>query len=197
MEIGRKIGFLWQWCLWPLMSLALVGCAPKATIPAEISAGLEKFHPEVAMLVAARSMRQSEVMATYINGKKFLRFKQLGKVRGMVEECYKMDTMTFIFVDSTLLYAGYSYEYPELDSAEHSMYQMLNVLGEPEKRLPSVWRYPIRNYIYPDLGLTFTVNVDKGVYTDFEVYQPTTWRRYKRYFWNDPKQYPAYPTYRD
>ncbi len=102
-----------------------------------------------------------------------------------------MPPMLYSFADSAVWYISCSFYEAAKDTTSYSLSKVLRILGEPRKSLPSVMRYPWREYHYPELGLDFTVNVEKGYYSYVAVFQPTTWKRYKRFFWNDPSQYPS------
>ncbi len=170
-----------------VVGLLDLGCKPLAKIPSEIS----QLHPQIATMIAMRSQSQASVMSQYITGKKYVQFFESGKFKGLRKESYKMPPMFYSFADSSVWYISCSFDEADKDTAAFSMSKMVAILREPQRMLPSVLDYPWREYIYPDIGLAFNVNVEKGYYDVIEVFQPTNWKKYKLYFWNDPSQYPS------
>jgi hypothetical protein len=184
MEDSEKVS--WGHFLFLIATLVL-GCKPVA----KMSVGISEIHPQIETLVSLRAQSQAAIMSQYIIGRRFVKYLEKGKFKGITKESYKMPPMYFSFSDSAVWYISCSFEEAEKDTASYSLSKILKVLGEPRKSLPSVMRYPWREYHYPELGLDFTVNVEKDYYSYVAVFQPTTWKRYKRYFWNDPSQYPS------
>ncbi len=187
MEKGGKVISTCFFLVIAMLGVLLVGCKPRATIPAEFS----QYHPQVAALIALRSQSQASIMAQYIHGKKFVKYSERGRFKGYSKESYKIPPMFYTFEDSAVFYIGCSFRQAATDTATYSLSKLIGILGEPRRRLPSVLDYPLRTYIYPELGLDFNANVEKGFYDEVAVFQPTTWRKYKRYFWSDPSEHPS------
>ncbi len=162
-------------------------CLHTKKVPAEVS----RLHLEVAKMISLRSQSQASVMSQCILGKKFVKYLEAGKSKGQNKETYKVPPMLYAFADSAVWLISSSFRDAEKDTAAFSLKSLVEVFGEPKADLPSLLDQPFRKYAYPRVGLAFSVNVEQGYYTIVDVFQPTSLKRYKRFFWNDPSQYPS------
>jgi hypothetical protein len=162
-------------------------CLHTKKVPAEIS----RLHPQVATMISLRSQSQASVMSQCITGKKFVKYLEAGKSNGKNKETYKVPPMLYAFADSAVWLISSSFRDATKDTSAFSLKSLVEVFGKPIADLPSVLDQPFRKYAYPRLGLAFSVNVEQGYYTIVDVFQPTSLKRYKRFFWNDSSQYPS------